>query len=68
MTRVMLGTLGLLIVLTVGSCVSARGNGPSARNPNDHLCLACQSGGDCSRDKHCVGGCCKTVDDENLFE
>jgi hypothetical protein len=63
-----LAILGLLVALVVGSCASTRTGGPPARAPKNQTCIACKGASDCGGFQSCVGGCCKTVDDENPLE
>jgi hypothetical protein len=61
--------LGLLMTaLACGACACGRGGSPSVRGPSNDRCRTCAAGTDCGRNEHCVTGCCRTVDDENLFE
>lgn len=63
-----LGILGLLILLAVGSCASTGAGGPPAQEPKNQACAACNGASDCRSDEHCLGGCCRTLDDENPLE
>lgn len=67
MNRV-LSILGLLILLAGASCAATRPIGPTAQDPHNQSCTACNEVSDCPGDEHCLDGCCDALDDENPLE
>lgn len=70
MSRVRLfpGIVALLMALVVGSCASTGTGGAPARAPERRSCIACKAASDCGSYPFCVGGCCRTEDDENPLD